>query len=58
MADGKEYATLTEFVLTLPNCGKVDGKHSAYAISVWNKLNAKLKKQGWVEVNGVILTAI
>lgn len=57
-ANGIEYATLTEFVLTLPNCGKVDGKHSTYAISVWNKLNAKLKKQGWVEVNGIILTAI
>jgi len=57
-ANGIEYATLTEFVITLPNCGKVDGKHSTYAISQWNKLNGQLKKKGWVEVNGIIIEAI
>lgn len=57
-ANGIEYATLTEFVLTLPNCGKVDGKHSAYAISQWNKINGQLKKKGHCEINGIIIEAI
>lgn len=57
-ANGVEYATLTEFVVTLPNCGKIDGKHSAYAISMWNRINGQLKKKGWTEINGIIIEAI
>ena len=57
-ANGIEYATLTEFVITLPNCGKIDGKHSAYAISQWNKINGQLKKKGYYDYNGIIVEAI